>query len=132
MRISDWSSDVCSSDLPIAKTVVDQFEPVLPPTPDTAAFRPIETAQTSPDRKSPVTDQQQITTCIEIETIAEVSSTASNAEQSTASNAEQSVAAEAICQITVRDDHADEMTTVRDRSEERRVGKECDMKCRSR
>src|SRR3546814_568320 len=53
MRISDWSSDVCSSDLNLAPrnqrhAGVEHFLPQLPNSPSTAAARPIQTAITSP------------------------------------------------------------------------------------
>src|SRR3546814_4059184 len=88
MRICDWSSDVCSSDLPIV------------------AFR------------APCKPQPPSAACVE-QRLAKVAPGAAEGDRLEA------------CAVVARDDQAD-MIGADDRSEERRVGKECVSTCRSR
>src|SRR3546814_13789670 len=104
MRISDWSSDVCSSDLANCYTALEQNLEVLP------VLNKVDLQNAEPDR-----------VCDEIEQVIGVSAT-------------DAIRVSAKTGLNVLD--VLEMVVERlpppKRSEERRVGTECDRKCRAR
>src|SRR3546814_12080045 len=111
MRISDWSSDVCSSDLPVPATV--HTEPysrvtacvVLEPADRQITLEPLlRLLQRRSDLPSPL--KSSLADCATGTTVA------------------RNVAMIGITWFRLR--------TLSDRSEERRVGKECGRPCRSR